>query len=310
MLSPPAKIDFILEKIEIFMIHILTHRGIEYKNEYFSESTLEAFLDQLERGFGLEVDLNFTKDGIVFCHDADLKRMTRGKDSRNLKSLSTDEACSVKLPKGRFGTFTEVMQALKKHPNQMIALHLKGNFQQTDCCDIFIKHMQEFQDLAEQVLVFDLSIGAAKYIKSKMPQLQLAASVSHPYDIERFLTASKGTLLSLEQILKQLHYFTWAWLDEWDLMDRRQDGTINRRGKKLYTAEIFQCLRENGLKIALVTPELHGTSPGLLGGEAHPHASTKERLFTRIEEIISLRPDAVCTDYPEEVRDRVKQLET
>lgn len=284
------------------MTQVLTHRGLEPDQEnFFSESTIEAFYDQLARGFGLEVDLNFTKDGIVLCHDSDLKRMTKGKDCRLLKALTSAEACAVKLPKGRLGTFEEVMHAMRKFPKQMIALHFKGGYQNNVCCDIFIKHMQPFLDINAQVIIFDTSVHAAKYLKQKMPPLNLAASVAHPFDIERFQTATKGTLISLETLLQQPNLFNWAWLDEWDLMDKRADGTINRRGKKLYTEETFNTLRNNGFKIALVTPELHGTSPGLLGGEAHPHASTKERLFERIQEILALKPDAVCTDHPVQV---------
>ena len=51
-----------------------------------------------------------------------------------------------------------------------------------------------------------------------------------------------------------------------------------------------------------MTPELHGTSPGLLGGESHKHAANTEVLFERMREILSLEPDAICTDYPEEVK--------
>ena len=62
-------------------------------------------------------------------------------------------------------------------------------------------------------------------------------------------------------------------------------------------------MRGVGAKIALVTPELHGTSPHLLAGEAHPDApkGDTETLFKRIKEIIDLKPNAICTDYPEEV---------
>ena len=285
------------------MTQILTHRGLEpSKEDFFSESTFEAFKDQLHRGFGLEVDLCFTKDGIIFCHDADLKRATRNKDQRIFKQITTNDACHVKLPKGRFGSFEEVMHLLRRYPKQMIALHFKGGYQNSECCDTFLRHMHPFLDLNDQVLIFDLSVKAANYLKQKMPSLNLGASVAHPYDVERFLNATKGTLITLNTLIAKPDLFSWAWLDEWDLMDRRADGTIDRRGKKLYTAEVFAMLRAQGFKIALVTPELHGTSPGLLGGEAHPHASTKERLFARIKEILSLQPNAVCTDYPEEVR--------
>jgi hypothetical protein len=39
-----------------------------------------------------------------------------------------------------------------------------------------------------------------------------------------------------------------------------------------------------------------------LGGEAHEDARDHEALMARIEEIIDLKPDLVCTDYPDEVR--------
>jgi hypothetical protein len=122
--------------------------------------------------------------------------------------------------------------------------------------------------------------------------------VAHPYDIERYNQCVLGTLLSLEKVLSHKDLFSWVWLDEWDLADK--DGGQ----KQFYTAEVFETLKDQGLKIALVTPELHGTSPGLLGGEAHPDAD-KSRLFGRIQETINLQPDALCTDYPEEVRQMI-----
>lgn len=282
---------------------ILTHRGLEpSKKDFFSESTLEALQNQLERGYGLEVDLSFTTDGIVFCHDASLKRITNGKDTRELKHVSTAEACSIMLNKGRFGSFEELMHLMRKYPNQMIALHLKGTFQNNICCDTFLHHMLPFMDLIDRTFVFDVTIDAAKYLKAKMPELSLGGSIAHPFDIERFFSATKGTLLTLDSFTAKPELFTWAWLDEWDLTDRRPDGSLDRHGKKLYTAETFDALRAHGFKIAVASPELHGTSPGLVGGESHPHASTPERLFARIEEILALKPDAICTDFPEEVR--------
>lgn len=287
---------------------ILTHRGLEPSGkDRFTESSLEAFLDHLERGFSLEMDLCFTKDGITFCHDPNLKRLTAGKDGRLLRELTTSEACSSILTNGRLGTFEEIMSALHKYPEQMIALHFKGIDQNQILCDLLVKKLKPFSNIMNRVLVFDLSINTATYLKLQIPQLNLAASVAHPYDIERFQKATNGTLLTLEQFISKKKLYSWAWLDEWDLSDMRADGTINTRGKELYTPAVFNALRKQGIKIALVTPELHATSPGLLGREAHPHASTRERLFKRITEILNLHPDAICTDYPEEVRKMLQE---
>lgn len=124
----------------------------------------------------------------------------------------------------------------------------------------------------------------------------MAPSVSHPFDIKRYNQAVSDTLISVEEAIKYKKegLYDWVWLDEWDRTD--EDGG----NKTLYNQEVFERLKSVGYKIALVTPELHGTSPRLLGGEAHPDAATKEKLFARIKEILSLSPDALCADYPEE----------
>ena len=150
--------------------------------------------------------------------------------------------------------------------------------------------------------MFDATPLIGREIKIHFPSLQIAASVAHPYDIERYQTAAQGTLLSLEDFLDHSNLYSWAWLDEWDLVLRHPDGDIDSEGKRLYTQEVFDKLRSYHFKIALVTPELHGTSPGLLGGEAHSDAKTPSILFARIAQILSLKPDALCTDFPEEVR--------
>ena len=284
-------------------IDVLTHRGLEpSNNNFYSESTIESFLSHLERGFGLEVDLNFTRDGIVFCHDATFKRLTNGQDERALKQLTTDEACGVLLPNGRLGSIEELMDELKKYPDQLVALHFKGSYQNYENSLILLEHLRSYEDLLDRVFVFDATLTIAKLLKKSHPSIQLMASVAHPYDIERYQEAAKGTLLSLESLLENKDVYSGAWLDEWDLADRASEGIIDSKGKKLYTAEVFQFLRAHGFKIGLVTPELHGTSPGLLGGEAHPDAQSQQRLFERIQEIIALQPDVICTDYPEEVK--------
>lgn len=282
---------------------IFTHRGLEpTKTSYYSESTLEAFADQLKRGFNLELDLNFTRDGIVLYHDATLARVTNGADTRALKDLSTKEACHALLPKGRLATFEQLMLAAKPYPDQMLAVHFKGATQTVENTERLFDHLKPYGGQLKQILLFDVTPTTAYSIQKHLPALQMAASVAHPYDIERYQSVAKGTLLCLEELLTHLPLYAWAWLDEWDLAFRNPDGSIAPAGKKLYTRDVFEKVRRHGLKIALVTPELHGTSPGLLGGEAHADAKNRTALFARIAEILQLAPDAVCTDYHEEVR--------
>ncbi|KXK07451.1 MAG: hypothetical protein UZ21_OP11001001075 [Microgenomates bacterium OLB22] len=277
---------------------ILTHRGLENGREnWFSESTYEAFQDQLSRSFGLEFDPNFIRDGrIVISHDGNLARVTGGVDIRPLAEVSPDEM-PLLLENGRLCFFEELMDLIRRSPSKINAMHLKGGFQEPAYLQILIENIQQHaSDMLDRFLIFDVKPETARLLLTTLPTLHLAPSVAHPYDIQRYNDVVKGTLISVDEALeyRDQGLYDWVWLDEWDLTDT--DGG----NKSLYTKEVFDRLRSVGYKIALVTPELHGTSPGLLGGEAHPDATPQERLFGRIREIIALEPDAICTDWPEQ----------
>lgn len=79
----------------------------------------------------------------------------------------------------------------------------------------------------------------------------------------------------------------------------RVNKTADGAGKRFYSAENLSALKRAGYKIAVVSPELHRVSPGLLGGEAHEDGADPRRLEGRWKEIIALGPDAICTDFPD-----------
>ena len=277
-------------------LSIITHRGFEpSKPDFYYESSFEAFYDHLRRGYGIEFDANFTEDGkIVIFHDVDLNRITEGENKAKFSDLTSNEVKKIRLgEKGDQLCFLDELLAMIKAGADVIsALHLKGKYQEREYLDILLGYLSEFKEVLDRLIIFDLKIETAKYLKEKIPELLLAPSMAHPYDIERYNQIVSGTLISLKDVIANKNLFAWSWLDEWDLLDK------NGGRKKFYTKEVFSALKENGLKIALVTPELHGTSPGLLGGEAHQDA-VPDRLFARIKEIIGLEPDAICTDHPE-----------
>ncbi len=281
---------------------IITHRGLEPDRPgFFSESSYEAFADHLGRGFGgIEFDLNFTCDGeIIVVHDAGLGRFTDGRDTRTFATdITTDEARAFRFANGRIPFFSEVMKLIRTHNSTRInALHLKGRFQEDKYLTLLVAAFKNARDVLDQIIVFDVRPKTARCLISELPGLRLAPSVAHPYDIERYGTAVGNTLLSVDEALdlKREGLIAGVWLDEWDLADR--DGGT----KTLYNADTFARLRASGLEIYLVTPELHGTSPGLYGGESPPDAISKNLLYHRIKELVRLEPDGICTDHPEEV---------
>lgn len=282
-------------------IQILTHRGLEPDNSnFYPESSYESFENHLEKGFGIEFDVCFAKNGIVISHDSNLRRITNKKDKRNFEDITLEEIKKIKYgneQEGRISDFNELMNLIRENNSNLNAMHIKGKYQNKQFLDLLINNLKRHKDILDKILIFDLKPEVARVIKSIFPNLQLALSVSHDYDIKRYNASTNETLFSVGEAIqfKKQELFDWAWLDEWDLVDE------NNKTKKLYTMEVFERLRNLNYKIALVTPELHGTSPGLLGGESHQDAKNKESLFKRIKEIISLKPDAICTDYPKEI---------
>lgn len=281
---------------------ILAHRGLEPSNsDFYPESSFEAFQSHLSRGFGIEFDINFARDGIIILHDSDLGRITDGKDNRKVAEVGVGELKNMqfgKVAKGRFIDFEEILNLIRGGAAEINALHLKGKFQEKQYLDKMLSELNKNKDVLKKIIIFDVKPETAKYLKSKIKELNLAPSVAHSYDIKRYNTkAINFTLISIEDAVKYAKegLYNWVWFDEWDRIDEGGE-------KKTYTKENFEILKKAGLKIALVTPELHATSPSLPCGESHGDAKDKETLFKRILEILSLHPDAICTDYPEEAK--------
>lgn len=287
------------ESIPIGKNHIITHRGLEPKKAgYFSESSFEAFQDQLARGFGgIEFDPNPTKDGIIVMHDANLARPTAGKDTRDVINVTTNEAVRTPLPHGKIPTFDEVMDLIDKSDASMNALHLKSRFQTPETLTKLIAALHQHENALPKIIVFDVTADTARMLKKEFPHLRLAPSVAHPYDIQRYNNSVGKTLLSIDEALalKKEGIIDGVWGDEWDTQG--PNGTT----KQFYTKENFDRLHDAGLFIALVTPELHGTSPGLYGGEFHADAKDTTTLFARIKQIKEAGADYFCTDHPETV---------
>jgi glycerophosphoryl diester phosphodiesterase len=277
------------------MTHVITHRGIDPSiTDFPYESSREAFRAHLVRGYGIEFDPNRAADGWIVLHDKTLTRITGGNDTRKIVDVPLQDLLTLNLQDSHLATLQEVLALIEvcSVPSALSAIHLKHGFQSdTKNLDVLVDEMALHD--CRNIILFDVTLKTAEYLKGRNASLQLAPSVAHPYDIERYGASVGNTLLSVEEALAHRKLFDWVWLDEWDLSDN------NGAEKKLYTKDIFDCFRAAGMKIALVSPELHNSSPGLLGGEAHPDAKDMDTLNKRLEEIISLSPDAICTDYPD-----------
>src|SRR3989344_347807 len=185
---------------------IFTHRGLEpSREEFYPESSYEAFEEHLSKGFGIEFDVNFCKDELIVSHDSNLRRITNGKDERPFSELSLEDIKKINYGnkmKGRISTFKEIMDLIENSEAEINALHLKGIFQEKEKIDLLISELKKHEEKLDKILIFDVKPEWAKYFKEKIPRLKLAPSVAHSWDLKRYNSAVKGTLISIEDALK------------------------------------------------------------------------------------------------------------
>ena len=275
-------------------MEILTHRGLDPSiNHYHTESSFEAFIDQAHRGFGLEFDIVFTLDNeIVISHDKNATRVTNGILQKDFSDTLSTDLTNLKIKNNTICFFEDIMEIINNSKARYNALHFKGHLQTEKNISILINKLNKHKIIKDKLIIFDIKIETAKVLKSAIATINLAPSVAHDFDIKRYNNCVDFTLLTVTQALQHKALYNWVWLDEWD--------RINEKGTKtFYSKRTFNTFKNADFKIALVTPELHATSPALAGGETHADALTKKRLIKRMQQIIQLEPNVICTDYPD-----------
>ena len=72
----------------------IAHRGLD--NGSIPENSMAAFLNAIEKGYTIELDVQFTKDKeLIVFHDDDLSRLTN--DNRKVKDVNYQELKNLKL---------------------------------------------------------------------------------------------------------------------------------------------------------------------------------------------------------------------
>ncbi len=109
------------EQRKLFDRRNYAHRGLHTADKSVPENSLAAFRRAAERGYGVELDVQLSRDGqVMVFHDDDLERMTgqKGKiwdfdyeELRKLRLLKTEE----KIP-----LFTEVLEVLREGAGPLI----------------------------------------------------------------------------------------------------------------------------------------------------------------------------------------------
>ncbi|MDP3130650.1 MAG: glycerophosphodiester phosphodiesterase family protein [Bacillota bacterium] len=89
---------------------LIAHRGLHTLDKRVPENTLAAFAAAIDRGYGIEMDINALKDGtVVVFHDKNLQRLCG--DSRYLRDLTVDDIRDLRIlgTEERISTLAEVL---------------------------------------------------------------------------------------------------------------------------------------------------------------------------------------------------------
>lgn len=118
------------------------HRGLHGEN--IPENSLQAFAKAVEKGFGIELDVQLSSDGVVMVfHDYSLARMT-GKEEK-LKNLTAGElqALSLNGTEQTIPTFSQVLSLVNGRVPLLV--ELKGEDLNAALCPKVAELLKDYQ---------------------------------------------------------------------------------------------------------------------------------------------------------------------
>ena len=121
------------------------HRGLHDLQKGIVENTLPAFRAACEAGFGMELDIQFSKDmRVVVFHDDDLLRMAG--DARKVRDVMLDELQALPLAgrsDARIPTLRQVLDAVDGQVPLLI--ELKNGSRNRRLCEALMGHMEGYR---------------------------------------------------------------------------------------------------------------------------------------------------------------------
>jgi len=120
------------------------HRGLHNQENLIPENSMKAFILAKEAGYGIELDLNITKDGrVVVFHDGDLLRAC-GADLK-VEELNWHELSEYKIfgTKEKIPLFSDVLKEI--HGQIPLLVELKNSQRYNELCEKSAMILDEYQ---------------------------------------------------------------------------------------------------------------------------------------------------------------------
>ena len=133
------------KKVEAWRTQRFAHRGLHDAENGIIENTLPAFRAACEKGYGIELDIQFSKDfQVVVFHDDDLLRLTG--DPRMVCELTLDELRSLRLDgveSARIPTLREVLDTV--NGTAPLLIELKSGKNNARLCEALMGHLKDYR---------------------------------------------------------------------------------------------------------------------------------------------------------------------
>lgn len=195
---------------EAFLHYNFAHRGLHCIEEQIPENSLKAFQSAVNHGFGIELDVQLSKDGrIMVFHDDNLKRMT-GKDAL-IWDLTAEELRSLRLAGTgeKIPFFEEVLDVLKKGNGHHV-IELKTGPKNQELCEKTYAMLKTFPGVY-CIESFDPFI--VNWFRKNAPEVfrgQLAAGIKeyakYPKLVGKMLSSCRFSFLNKPDFIAYDHH--------------------------------------------------------------------------------------------------------
>lgn len=192
------------EKERVFRGRNMAHRGLFSLDQSIPENSIPAFKKAVKNGYGMELDVQLSKDGkVVVFHDDTLQRMCgvdarvddlTFKELRKLRLAGTDE----KIP-----LFTEVLRAV--HGREPIIVELKNGPRNKELCKKTLKILRKYRG---ETCVESFQPGIVAWFRFHAPDMFRGQLANPPQEYDE-IPGVPGPLQNVVRQMLGCTMFNW-----------------------------------------------------------------------------------------------------
>ena len=186
------------------------HRGLHDNEKRIPENSLAAFRNAVQHGYGVELDVQLSKDGFVMVfHDDSLKRMT-GKEG-NIWDYTKEELQSLSLAETgeTIPLFEDVLKVLREGTGPLI-VELKTGPRNNELCEKTYAFLKEYPGV---FCIESFNPFIVNWFRKHAPEVfrgQLATSLkgygAYPKLIGKALSGCKFSFLNRPDFIAYDHH--------------------------------------------------------------------------------------------------------